>query len=61
MELQELVNLFINNGMAVCVVAYFLYRDNKYNEEMIILLNNIKAIVENIHNVYNNGDDENEN
>lgn len=45
-QFNAIVNIIINNGIAVGVVIYFLYRDNKYNENTIVLLNSIKEIVE---------------
>lgn len=32
--MQELVELFVNNGVAVAVVIYFLARDWKFNDEL---------------------------
>lgn len=43
--MNDFVNLIVNNGVAVGVVIYFLWRDYHYNEEMILLLNDIKSIV----------------
>lgn len=43
--MNEFVNLIVNNGVAVGVVIYFLWRDYRYNERMVLLLNDIKNIV----------------
>lgn len=43
--MNEFVNLVVNNGVAVGVVIYFLWRDYRYNEQMILILNDIKSIV----------------
>ena len=32
--MEEIVNLFVNNGVAVAVVIYFLMRDWKFNDEL---------------------------
>lgn len=32
--MDEIVNLFVNNGVAVAVVIYFLMRDWKFNDEL---------------------------
>ena len=45
LKLDEIVNLVVNNGVAVGVVIYFLWRDYRYNERMVLLLNDIKNIV----------------
>lgn len=34
MEMEQLVKLFVNNGVAVAVVVYFLARDWKFNDEL---------------------------
>ena len=33
--MNELVELFVNNGVAVVVVAYFLFKDYKQSKERI--------------------------
>lgn len=43
--MNEFINLIVNNGVAVGVVIYFLWRDYRYNEQMILILNDIKSIV----------------
>lgn len=49
--MNDLVNLIVNNGIAVVVVAYFLFRDYKYNATMVLLLNDIKTICEDLKNM----------
>lgn len=44
--MNDIVNLIVNNGIAVVVVAYFLFRDYKYNSDMIVILHEIKQMVE---------------
>lgn len=44
--MNDIVNLIVNNGIAVVVVAYFLIRDWKYNADMIVILNEIKTMIE---------------
>lgn len=33
--MENIVNLIVNNGIAVVVVAYFLYSNYKWNEKLI--------------------------
>ena len=33
--MNDIVNLLVNNGVAVVIVAYFLYKDNKFNNELV--------------------------
>lgn len=30
MDVQEIIQLVTNNGTAIAVIAYFIYRDNKF-------------------------------
>ena len=40
-NMSDLVNIIVNNGVAVVVVAYFLYKDNKFNNEFVKTLTEI--------------------
>lgn len=40
--MENVVNLIMNNGMAVVVVAYFLFKDYKFNSQLISLMGEIK-------------------
>ena len=33
--MESIINLMVNNGIAVVVVAYFMIRDYKFNNELI--------------------------
>lgn len=44
--MNDIVNLLVNNGIAVVVVAYFLVRDWKYNADMVVILHEIKQMLE---------------
>ena len=50
--MNDLVNLIVNNGIAVVVVAYFLIRDYRFNDNMIktmtTIQNTLVALVEQI-------------
>lgn len=35
MTMTEIVNIIVNSGVAVFVVAYFIYKDNKFNNEFV--------------------------
>lgn len=59
--MQEIINLLVNNGTAIAVIAYFIYRDNKFmstlNSTLIQLTEattTIKKMLE--REVNNNGD-----
>lgn len=34
MEMNELVNLIVNNGAAVVIIVYFMYRDYHFMSQM---------------------------
>lgn len=41
-NMNDIVDLIVNNGIAVVVVAYFLFRDYKFNNELIKTLTTIQ-------------------
>lgn len=43
---SKLVELLINNGVAVAVVAYFLWKDSKLTKENTEILQQVKAMLE---------------
>lgn len=46
LKMSDMVNLLVNNGIAVVVVGYFLVRDWKYNADMVVILHEIKQLLE---------------
>ena len=54
--MNDIVNLIVNNGLAVVVVAYFLFRDYKFQvtlsqtmQELKDIITEVKAIVFNLN------------
>lgn len=43
--MENVVNLIMNNGMAVVIVGYFLYKDHKFNAQIIDLMGQIKGVL----------------
>ena len=43
---SKLVDLLMNNGVAVAVVAYFLWKDSKLTKENTEILQQVKAMLE---------------
>ena len=43
--MQEFINLIITNGIAVVIVAYFLYKDYKFNVQLIELMQEIREVL----------------
>lgn len=40
--MSDIVELLVNNGIAVVVVGYFLFRDYKFNDELLKTLTTIQ-------------------
>lgn len=53
MTLTDIVNLFVNNGVAIAVIIYFMFRDYKFNQQIVELMTAIKSLLE-----FNNGGEE---
>ena len=43
--MEDIVNIIINNGVAVGVVLYFIWKDAKLTKENTDILNQIKAML----------------
>lgn len=46
MTLEELVNIIVNNGVAIAVVLYFLWKDARLTKENTDILNQIKSLLD---------------
>lgn len=46
MGIEELVNLFVNNGVAIAVIVYFAVRDWRFTSQLTETLTTIKIILE---------------
>lgn len=46
--METIVNLIVNNGVAVVVVGYFLYKDNKFNNKLVETLTEIVVTLKDI-------------
>lgn len=46
MEMESIMNFIVNNGIAVVVVAYFLWKDSKLTKENTDILQQVKALLE---------------
>ena len=45
MGFEELINLIVSNGMSVIIIAYFLYKDYKFNDQIITILGEVKEVL----------------
>lgn len=46
MEFETIGNFLINNGIAVVVVIYFLWKDSNLTKENTTILQQVKALLE---------------
>lgn len=44
--LDEIMNLIVNNGTAVALLIYFIYKDNKFTENITKALSSIEESLE---------------
>lgn len=43
--MEEMVNLIVSNGMSVVIIAYFLFKDYKFNGQITKILSEIKEVL----------------
>lgn len=43
--MEEIVNLIVSNGMSVVIIAYFLYKDYRFNASITSILTEIKEVL----------------
>ena len=46
--MENIVNLMVNNGVAIVVVGYFLFTNYKFNEKLITTLTEITVTLKDI-------------
>jgi hypothetical protein len=49
--MDDIVNLIINSSTSVVIIAYFIFRDYKWNNQLIETLTKIEDTLENIKEV----------
>lgn len=48
--MNDLVNLIINSSTSVVIIAYFIFRDYKWNNKLVETLTKIETILDEINN-----------
>lgn len=43
--MEEIIQLIMNNGMGVVLLAYFIYKDSKWNSSITSVLGEIKEVL----------------
>ena len=46
--MNDIVNLIINSSTSVVIIAYFIFRDYKWNQQLISTLTKIETILDNM-------------
>lgn len=44
--MDEIINLIVNNGTAIALLVYFIYKDNKFTENITKALTSIEESLE---------------
>lgn len=57
--MNDLVNIIATNGMAVAIVAYFLYKDYRQTSQIITVLGEIKEVLSVVKSFLSPFDDKN--
>lgn len=52
MELKDLVSIFVNNGVAVAVIIYFMFRDMKFMQGLTASIQELKDCVKEVTRIY---------
>ena len=47
--MNDIVNLIINSSTSVVIIAYFIFRDYKFNNQLIEALTKIETVLDNIN------------
>lgn len=45
MDIETLSTLIMNNGLSVVLVGYFIYKDYKFNEQILLVLGEVKEVL----------------
>lgn len=48
--MNDIVNLIINSSTSVVIIAYFIFRDYKWNTQLIETLTKIEKILDDMQN-----------
>ena len=47
--MNDIVNLIINSSTSVVIIAYFIFRDYKWNQQLISTLTKIEKILDDMN------------
>lgn len=46
--MEDILTVLVNNGVAVGIIAYFIYRDNKFMNNLSVTLTTLQKSVESV-------------
>lgn len=52
MEINDLVNIFVNNGVAIACIVYFMFRDFRFMTELTKSIQELKDSVKEVAKIY---------
>ena len=52
--MTDIVNLIINSSVSVVIIAYFIFRDYKWNTKLIETLTKIETAIDDLKKEYRN-------
>ena len=52
MEINDLVNIFVNNGVAIACIIYFMFRDIKFMNKLTESIQELKDSVKEVTKIY---------
>lgn len=55
--MDEIVSLLVNNGVAVGLLAYFVYRDNKFMNTLSSSLTSLQMSIDSLKKLLESGKD----
>lgn len=44
--MQDIVNLIVQNGLAVVIVGYFIFKDYKFNGQLVNLMQQVNSTLQ---------------
>ena len=58
MDVENIVSLIVNNGVAVGLLVYFVYRDNKFMNQLSVTLATLQKSVDSVKRLLEKRDKE---
>lgn len=52
MDLNDLISIFVNNGVAVAVIIYFMFRDVNFMQNLTTSIQELKDCVKEVTKIY---------